>query len=154
MRILTKVKRQMKILEIIKKEEIETQEELATQLKKEGIEVTQATISRDIKELRLIKVPAGDQKYKYALPYDKATGNFIEVIGKMFRDFVISMDYMDYFIVLKTLPGTAQAVAASIDGANWSEIIGTLAGDDNVLIIVKPREKVEEFLERFRKLMA
>ena len=74
---MTKVKRQMKILEIIKRDEIETQEELASELKKEGIEVTQATISRDIKELRLIKVPVGDQKYKYALPYDKTTGNFI-----------------------------------------------------------------------------
>jgi len=144
----------MKILEIIKREEIETQEELAAQLKIEGIDVTQATISRDIKELRLIKVPVGDQKYKYALPYDKATGNFIEVMGKMFRDFVISMDYTECFIVIKSLPGTAQAVAAAIDGASWPEIIGTVAGDDNVLIIVKPREKVEEFLERFRKLMA
>lgn len=144
----------MKILEIIKRDEIETQEELAAELKKEGIEVTQATISRDIKELRLIKVPVGDQKYKYALPYDKTTGNFIEVMSKMFRDFVVSMDYTECFIVLKSLPGTAPAVASSIDGANWPEIIGTVAGDDNILIIIKPKEKVEEFLERFRKLMA
>jgi len=151
---MTKVKRQMKILEIVKRDEIETQEELALQLKNEGIEVTQATISRDIKELRLIKVPVGDQKYKYALPYDKATGNFIEVMSKMFRDFVVSMDYTECFIVLKSLPGTAQAVAAAIDGANWPEIIGTVAGDDNILIIVKPKEKVEEFLERFRRMMA
>jgi len=151
---MTKVKRQMKILDIVKKDAIETQEDLAAQLKEEGIEVTQATISRDIKELRLIKVPAGDQKYKYALPYDRGTGNFGEVMGKMLKDFVISMDYVECFIVLKTLPGTAQAVAAAIDGANWSEIIGTVAGDDNVLIIVKPKEKVEEFLEKFRKLMA
>lgn len=151
---MTKVKRQMKILEIIKREDIETQEELATQLKAEGIEVTQATISRDIKELRLIKVPAGDQKYKYALPYDKAAGNFIEVMGKMFKDFVVSMDYTECFIIVKSFPGTAQAVAAAIDGSNWPEIIGTVAGDDNILIIVKPKEKVEELLEKFRKLMA
>ncbi len=150
---MTKIKRQMKTLEIIKKNEIETQEELAAQLKKEGIKVTQATISRDINELRLIKVPVGDQKYKYALPYDKTSGNFMEVMSKIFKDFVVSLDYTECFIVLKSLPGTAQAVAAAIDGANWSEIIGTVAGDDNILIIIKPKEKVEEFLGRFRKLM-
>jgi len=150
---MTKVRRQMKIWEIIKRAEVETQEELAAQLKKEGIDVTQATISRDIKELRLLKVPVGDEKYKYALPYDKAAGNIIEVMTKLFKDFVISLDYSECFIVVKSLPGTAQAVAASIDGANWPEVIGTVAGDDNILIIIKTKEKVEELLERLRKMM-
>ncbi|MGM9572191.1 MAG: arginine repressor [bacterium] len=150
---MTKAKRQAKIMEIIKKKGVETQEELALDLEKEGMKVTQATISRDIKELRLIKIPAGGDRYKYALPYDKSVGNMYDVMGKIFKDFVVHIDYMEFFIVLKTLPGTANAIAASLDEANLPEVMGTIAGDDNVLIIIKPKDKVEELVQKFRKMM-
>lgn len=150
---MTKAKRQAKIMEIIKEKGVETQEELALDLEKEGMKVTQATISRDIKELRLIKIPAGNEKYKYALPYDKSGGNMYDVMGKIFKDFVVHIDYMEFFIVLKTLPGTANAIAASLDEANLPEVMGTIAGDDNVLIIIKPKDKVEELVQKFRKMM-
>ena len=76
-----------------------------------------------------------------------------DVMGKIFKDFVVHIDYMEFFIVLKTLPGTANAIAASLDEANLPEVMGTIAGDDNVLIIIKPKDKVEELVQKFRKMM-
>lgn len=146
--------RHSKIKEIIERQVIETQEDLAEALRREGIEVTQATVSRDIKELMLVKVPTVDGRYKYAFPAEPAASRFS--LGRMqrtFQDSVVSIDSSSNIIVIKTLPGTAQAVAATIDHAKWPEVLGTVAGDDTIFTIVKPPEAVDEVMERFRELM-
>jgi transcriptional regulator of arginine metabolism len=145
--------RHAKIKEIIEHDVIETQEELAEALRKEGIEVTQATVSRDIKELRLIKVPTGDGRSRYAFPAEQSVVFSQSRMERMFRDSVLSMDYSSNIVVVKTLPGTANAVASTIDSARWPEIIGTLAGDDNILVVVKPTDAAAKVIEKFQSLL-
>ncbi|MDK2986394.1 MAG: transcriptional regulator of arginine metabolism [Clostridia bacterium] len=147
-----KIKRQKRILEIIKKNPIETQEELAKELKMEGFSVTQATVSRDIKELGLIKVPEGNI-YRYAAPTaPNQDYNYARMV-RLFQDSVVNIDHSGNLIVIKTIEGTANAVAFCIDRAEWDEVIGTIAGDDTILIIVKPAEKVDAVLKRFNELL-
>ena len=148
-----KVRRQKKVLELIDKFEIETQDELVTALRDEGFDVTQATVSRDIKELGLIKVPAGSKAYCYALPQDQRGGNYQARLERLFRDSVTVMDFSENLILLRTLPGTANAVASCLDYVNWDEVIGTVAGDDTILIIVKPKEVVPQVMERLNSLL-
>lgn len=136
----------------IEEEDISTQEELANKLRGEGIEVTQATVSRDIKELGLIKVPTKDGNYKYALPPEPKPGSLVGRMRRMFQDSVEEIDYSENLIVINTLPGTAQGVASLLDTADWEHILGTVAGDDTVLIIVKPPEAVESILIKLRSL--
>lgn len=145
--------RHAKIKEIIEHGAIETQEDLAEALRKDGIEVTQATVSRDIKELRLIKVPAGDGRYRYAFPAEQSVVFSQSRMERMFKDSVIAIDYSQNIVVVKTLPGTANAVASTIDSARWPEIIGTLAGDDNILVVVKPIDAAVRVIEKFQALL-
>jgi transcriptional regulator of arginine metabolism len=145
--------RHTKIKEIIENRPIETQDDLADELRNIGIDVTQATVSRDIKELLLIKVPTGDGNYRYAFPPEQTVIISHSRMEKVFQDSVVGMDYSLNLIVLKTYPGTAQAVAYTIDSAKWPEIIGTVAGDDNICVIVKPPEAVNQVLTRFQSLM-
>jgi len=148
-----KAVRHAKIKEIIEHNIIETQEELAEALRKKGIEVTQATVSRDIKELMLIKVPTGDGRYRYAFPLEKNVVFSQSRMERLFHDCVLLLDYSENIIVIKTLPGTAQAVASTIDYAKWPEIIGTVAGDDNILVVVKPTSAVPHILNKFQALL-
>ena len=146
---MKKEERYEKIREIIDRQVIETQEDLTNALREEGIEVTQATVSRDIKELMLTKVPMGQGRYRYAAPSAHAEGGgFFQAsrIARLFRDTVLSMDYSENLIVVKTMRGAANAVAAAIDYTKWPQVIGTIAGDDNILIIGKPKEAVPEVL--------
>ena len=146
---MKKEERYEKIREIIDRQVIETQEDLTNALREEGIEVTQATVSRDIKELMLTKVPMGQGRYRYAAPSAHAEGGgFFQAsrIARLFRDTVLSMDYSENLIVVKTMPGAANAVASAIDYTKWPQVIGTIAGDDNILIIVKLKEAVPEVL--------
>ena len=145
--------RHAKIKEIIEHGAIETQEDLAEALRKDGIEVTQATVSRDIKELRLIKVPAGDGRYRYAFPAEQSVVFSQSRMERMFKDSVIAIDYSQNIVVVNTLPGTANAVASTIDSARWPEIIGTLAGDDNILVVVKPIDAAVRVIEKFQALL-
>lgn len=145
--------RHAKIKEIIEQHMVETQEDLAEALREEGIEVTQATVSRDIKELRLIKVLSGEGRYRYAFPPEQSMMFSQSRMERMFRDSVIGIDCSQNIIVLKTLPGTAQAVASTIDYAKWPEIIGTVAGDDNILAVVKPVEAVPRVVTKFQMLL-
>jgi transcriptional regulator of arginine metabolism len=145
--------RHAKIKEIVEHHVIETQEELAEALRKEGIEVTQATVSRDIKELMLIKVPMGDGQYRYAFPVEQNLMFSQSRMERIFRDSVLTLNYSQNIIVIKTLPGTAQSVASTIDYAKWSEIIGTVAGDDNILVVVKPADAVLLVIARFQSLL-
>jgi len=146
-----KLQRHAKILELIQQKDIETQEELAEELRSHGFDVTQATVSRDIKELRLIKVltPAGT--YKYATMSKMDSKNWEKLI-RVFVEAVTSIDYANNLIVIKTLSGNAQAAAAAIDALNWPEILGCVAGDDTILVVVRDANKAKDVVERFKKL--
>ena len=148
-----KILRHAKNKEIVAQQVIETQEELPESLRSHGIEVTQATVSRDIKELRLIKVPTGDGRYRYAYPMEQSLLFSQSRMERMFRDSVEAIDNSENIIVLKTLPGGGQAVAATIDHAKWPEVIGTVAGDDNILVVVKPAQAAPTVADRFRGLL-
>ena len=144
--------RHTRIKDIIENKVIETQEELAEELRKKSIDVTQATVSRDIKELMLIKLPTGDGRYRYAFPLEKNVVFSQSRMVRMFQDCVTSIDYSENIIVIKTLPGAANAVASTLDYAKWPEIIGTVAGDDNILAVIKPIQAVEDIVQRLKNL--
>ncbi len=143
-----KTKRQSKILEIIRNNEIYTQYELAEKLNAEGFNVTQATVSRDIKELRLIKAQGENGKQKYAAVSDN--GGVSERLERVFKDGVISIDFAQNIIVIKTLTGMAMAVAAALDAMDNAEIMGTIAGDDTVFCVVKNEERAVRLIDRLR----
>lgn len=147
-----KISRHAKILEIIDRNIVETQEELADELKKNGFNVTQATVSRDIKELRLIKVLSENGKYKYAALKEHDT-MLSERLVKMFTESVLSIDYAGNIIVIKTFSGAAGAACEAIDAFDIKDIVGTLAGDDTIFVIIRDVNSVEYVMERFKKLM-
>lgn len=147
-----KISRHAKILEIIENNIIETQEELADMLKKSGINVTQATVSRDIKELRLIKVLSEDGRYKYAAM--KEQDNMLnERLYKVFAETVLSIDYTGNMIVIKTFSGAANAAAEALDAFDLKEVVGTVAGDNTIFVLIRNEESVIPVIERFKKLM-
>ncbi|HBV67566.1 MAG TPA: arginine repressor [Clostridiales bacterium] len=147
---MKKYTRQTKILELISKQEIETQEELADGLKAMNIDVTQATISRDIKELRLVKVMSKNGKYKYATIGQSQEG-ITDRLYKIFENSVVSIDNAMNIIVLKTIPGAAQICASAIDYMGVEDIVGTLAGDDTVFVAIRSLERVDYVLDEFKK---
>ena len=130
----------------------DTQEMLADQLMARGIKVTQATISRDIKELRLIKVLSDHGTYKYATA-ERADKNISDRMIRIFSESVVSMIEAENLIVIKTLPASANVAAEAIDGLNWSEIAGTLAGENSIFVALKSRDMVPTVLSRFRAMM-
>lgn len=146
-----KYNRHTKILEIIEAEVIETQEEIADKLKALGMDVTQATISRDIKELRLIKVMASDGRYRYA-PFSKTENVVYNRLMTIFTESYASSDYANNIVVVKTLPGMAQASASAIDSLKWPEIVGSIAGDDTVMIICRAEKIAEDLVNKFNKM--
>ena len=150
---MRKSERQVRIREIIKGHIVETQEALGERLRQQNIRVTQATVSRDIKELMLVKVPVGDGRSRYAFPGESQGGFSRERMVRMFRDAVVDVDDSENLIVVNTLPGTANAVASALDGARWPEVIGTIAGDDTILAVIKPREAVKEVKEKLRAMI-
>lgn len=147
-----KISRHAKILELIEKNEIDTQEELADKLKSSGFDVTQATVSRDIKELRLIKVLTEGGRYKYASlkEQDKMLS---DRLVKVFSESLLSIDYAGNCIVLKTFSGAAGAACEAIDAFDIPEIVGTLAGDNTIFVLIRSVESVEVVIEKFKKLM-
>lgn len=147
-----KSSRQMAILELIREQDIETQEELALKLKKLNFNVTQATISRDIKELRLLKVLAANGVYKYATA-DKVENGLAERFIRMFSESVLSISHAYNQIVLKTLSGSANAAAEAIDSLHWPEVIGTLAGDNTILMLLRDIGEMDQVLGRINSMM-
>jgi transcriptional regulator of arginine metabolism len=147
-----KYNRHAKILEIIESCEIETQDELVDKLREIGMDVTQATISRDIKELRLVKVLTPDGKYRYS-PIRSESGSMNDRLLIIIKEAFVSCDYANNILVVKTRPGMAQAVAASVDSLGWSEIVGTLAGDDTLIIICRAEKIAENLMERFTRMV-
>ena len=147
-----KARRHMMIRQLITERPIETQEELAEQLKQKGFKVTQATISRDIKELRLIKVLSDGEKYCYSLP-DRAPFSTNQLL-RVFKESVSSISSSGNLIVVKTLSGTASAVAEAIDGLGWTEILGTIAGDNTILVVASSSKETKGLLRRFDEIMS
>ncbi|MBB6448935.1 transcriptional regulator of arginine metabolism [Geomicrobium halophilum] len=150
--MMTKGQRHVKIRELLNEQDIDTQEELVFQLREAGFNVTQATVSRDIKELHLVKVPMIDGRYKYSLPADKRF-NPDEKLKKNLFDSFVSIDYTDHLIVLKTLPGNADAIGSLIDHLNWEEIMGTICGDDTILIICKEIQQAPAVTNRLLEML-
>ncbi|MEW6545654.1 MAG: arginine repressor [Bacillota bacterium] len=148
-----KARRQMKILEIIRERPVETQEELAQELRKLGMPVTQATVSRDIKDLNLVKVPTGDGRQRYALPQEQVMSGYTDRLRRVLRDSVLSLDVSENLIVVKCLSGAAPAVGEALDNLRWQEIVGTVAGDNTVLVVVRGRERAQTVMERMRQLI-
>ena len=140
------------ILEIIEEMNIETQEELANELKRRGMKVTQATVSRDIKELRLLKVLAEPGGYKYAT-VERAEKGMSDRFVRILSESVISMEAVNNLIVVKTLTASANAACEAIDSMKWSEVMGTIAGDNTLLIITRSEEAVESMMTRFNTLI-
>ena len=144
--------RQIAILEIIAENAIETHEELADALRLRGFQVTQATVSRDIKELRLVKGLSHDGIYRY-VSSDKSESSLNERFIRMFSDTVISIDHAYNQIVIKTLSATAGIAAETIDGLHWPEILGTIAGENTILLIVRSVEDVQTVIERMNAMI-
>ena len=148
---MVKARRHQRILDIVRSKPIQTQEDLSAELAREGMSVTQATISRDIKELRLVKAPVGDGSYRYTVPVDRNIDDINRRIERVFREAVISVEDSDNIVVIKTLEGAAQAIGAIVDDLDWPEVVGSLAGDDTIFVVVKPADKALEIMARFNK---
>lgn len=147
-----KSKRHAKILEIIGKNDVETQEELSELLEREGFQVTQATVSRDIRELKLTKVSMNNGRQRYASlsePAAELSQKYIRVL----KDGFASMDMAQNILVVRTVSGMAMAVAAALDSVNFPEIVGTIAGDDTVMCAVRSVEENIQLMERIRKMV-
>ncbi len=140
------------ITRLIATQNIETQEELAGVLREHGYSVTQATVSRDIKELRLIKVLTPEGRYRYAT-VEKAEADMQERFIRMFGNCVLSVTAAGNLIVIKTITGSASAAAEAVDSLKWPDILGTIAGDNTIFIAVRDGRQVQEIVKRFQKMM-
>ncbi|MBO8170375.1 MAG: transcriptional regulator ArgR [Bacillaceae bacterium] len=149
---MNKGQRHIKIREIIANHEIETQDELVEKLREAGFNVTQATVSRDIKELHLVKVPTADGRYKYSLPADQRF-NPLQKLKRVLIDSFVSIDHSGNLVVMKTMPGNANAVGALIDNLDRDEIMGTICGDDTILIICRTPEGAEQASREFLDML-
>lgn len=147
-----KVLRHAKIIEIINSMEIETQEELSDELKRCGMDVTQATVSRDIKELKLIKVLSNSGKYKYVTttPEQNVLSN---KLVNIFSQTVLYVENVENMVVIKTITGSASAAAEAIDSLSFEEIAGTIAGDNTIFILVRSVAKAQELVKKIKKLL-
>ena len=144
--------RQIKIREIISSHNIETQEELVEKLLEQKFDVTQATVSRDIKELQLFKVPTADGSYVYSMPQDRKY-HPLEKLGRYLMDSFVKLDSHDNLLVLKTLPGNAQSIGAILDQLEWEEVVGTICGDDTCLLICRGEEALQTIKQRIFNLI-
>lgn len=148
-----KIKRQTKIIELITKHDVETQEELADLLNEAGYNVTQATISRDIRELKLTKVSSEKGKQKYIV-LQKQEAGLSEKFVRVLRDGFVSMDHAENIMVIKTVSGMAMAVAAALDALHINGIVGCIAGDDTIMCAVRTVEETISVMEKVNKLVS
>ncbi len=147
-----KVNRRSKIIELVKNFDIETQEDLTERLKQSGFDVTQATVSRDIRDLKLLKVsgPDGRQKYAVLASVDEDNTNRFK---RIFCEGVVSLDFAGNILVIKTLQGLAMAIGASLDFMNFGEIIGTIAGDDTLMCVVRTESDAQKIIAELKALL-
>jgi len=148
-----KFQRQNMILQMIEEERISTQKELTDRLEKAGCEVTQATVSRDIKELRLIKALDEDGKTFYSVTPNESMGDFAIRFRNIFRESVLKVDYSSSIVVIKTLTGVASAAAAAVDSMNLPQIVGSLAGDDTIFLVMRSEEVAAEFYADLKQML-
>lgn len=147
-----KVNRHAKIVELINKYQIETQEELAEYLNQEGFRVTQATVSRDIRDLKLTKIPAEDGRQRYALHQNNGSGMSDKYI-RVLRDGYVSMDMAQNILVIKTVAGMAMAVCAAIDAMHWNEVVGSIAGDDTIMCAIRSVDDTISVMDKISKIV-
>ena len=140
--------RQNMILEIISQENIETQEQLLARLQERGITSTQATISRDIKQMHL-----GHGAYKYAVSGNRTKLNFAEKLRTIFRESITSIDYAQNIVVIKTMPGLASAACAALDNMEFSILVGSLAGDDTAFLVMRDTDSAKDFCQEIREML-
>ena len=148
-----KSQRQAKILEIISTRNIETQEQLLAALQQEGFRGTQATISRDIKDLRIVKELTSLGTYRYTTSTNELSGSFSSRMNTIFRECVVGFDYAQNIIVIRTLPGLASAAGSAIDSMNMSMVVGTLAGDDTVMVVMRDNNAAAVFCGEIKNLI-
>lgn len=144
-----KTNRQSKIIEIIQKNEVETQDELSALLEKDGFRVTQATVSRDIRELKLTKIPTAGGRQKYAVITD-APENLSKKYERVLREGFLSMDMAQNILVIKTVSGMASAVCAAIDAMKMREIVGSIAGDDTIMCAIRTVDDTYAVMKKIR----
>ena len=140
-------------MEIISTRNVETQEQLLAELQKEGFRGTQATISRDIKELRIVKELTSLGTYRYTTTSNEMTGSFSSRLNTIFRECIVGFDYAQNIIVIRTLPGLASAAGSAIDAMNLSSIVGSLAGDDTVMIVMRDNNAAAAFCGEIKNLL-
>ena len=148
-----KTQRQAKIVEIISKTNVETQEQLLSLLQEAGFSGTQATISRDIKELRIVKELTAMGTYRYTAAAKEVPGTFSARLNTIFRESVTNFDYAQNLVVIHTLPGLASAAASAVDAMHLSVVLGTLAGDDTVMVIMRDSKSAAAFCGEIKGLM-
>lgn len=151
--MLSKEQRQKRIQEIISRENISTQSELVDRLRSEGIRVTQATVSRDINELRLVRLPIGKSKHRYSLASVQTEMDVMDELGRLFRTFVTDVDRGENLLIVKTAEGHANGVAYVLDKLRRDDIVGTLAGQDTILLVARTTAEGEALLEELHGLM-
>ncbi len=147
-----KTSRQSKIIEIIQKNEVETQDELSALLEKDGFRVTQATVSRDIRELKLTKIPTAGGRQKYAVITD-APENLSQKYERVLREGFLSMDMAQNILVIKTVSGMASAVCAAIDAMKMREIVGSIAGDDTIMCAIRTVDDTYAVMKKIRRIV-
>lgn len=145
--------RQRRILEIVEREPIDTQELLQQRLLEQGVSCTQATISRDIKQLHLIKEPIGQGRYRYTASSQRNRLNAADKLRSIFRESIVSVDFAQNMIVIKTMAGLANAAAAALDGMNIPYMVGTLAGDDTAFLVMRDTESARSFCEDIHEML-
>lgn len=145
--------RQNRILEIIERENVETQEQLQQRLQEQGVVCTQATISRDIKQLHLVKEPAGQGKYRYTVSSQRSRLNVADKLRGIFRESIVSIDNAQNIVVIKTMSGLANAAAAAVDSMNVPYMVGSLAGDDTAFLVMRDAESAKNFCEEVHEML-
>ena len=145
--------RQAEILRIIESVDVETQEQLLGELRRRGFTSTQATISRDIKQLHLVKEPAGTGRYRYVLAQPKRSAGVTERLNTIFKESVTSFDAAQNIVVVNTMPGLAPAACSALDSMDIENMVGTLAGDDTAILIMRTNEAAAEFCSEMHKLL-
>jgi transcriptional regulator of arginine metabolism len=148
-----KTQRQAKILEIVSNKDVETQEQLLAELQAAGYNSTQATISRDIKELRIVKELTSFGTYRYTVSSKELGGTFSTRLNTIFRECVTGYDYAQNIVVIHTLPGLASAAGSAVDGMSMSFVLGTLAGDDTVIIVMRDTNAAAAFCNEIKNLL-
>ncbi len=145
--------RQARIRELLQEEAFETHEMLAAALHRQGLRVSQSTLSKDLRELGVVRMPCPEGGFRYAMPDLGATPRDLQLLERELRDYQVQVDRAQHLVVIRTRPGHAQSACAAIDHMAWPEILGTLAGDDTILVVAPTPRQAEAVLQRLRGMV-